>query len=262
LIDEEAELDRLYSLSPEEFIAARNELAKRFRDEGQRAIATRIKELKKPTVSAWVVNELARLRELDVERLLRAGERLRKAQLQAVAHKDAGEFVEARRDEQAALNRLTQAAREILQSADRSTGVVDRVAATLRAAATKEDGREILKRGRLAEDLEPQGFESLASLGAARTLKSTRAKSATTRSRAADEIAAKRHALAEARKRAHQLDRELRERRRHLEGAERDVEEARHELEDAEARVTEARRAVVEAEQAAEQAKEHVRGLS
>jgi hypothetical protein len=262
LIDEEAELDRLYSLPPEEFIAARNELVKRFRDEGQRAIATRVKELKKPTVSAWVVNQLARLRELDVERLLRAGERLRKAQLQAVANKDAAEFVEARRDEQAALNRLTQAAREVLQSANRPTGVLDRVAATLRAAATREDGRHILKEGRLAEDLEPQGFESLASFGAARALKRSPASSATARSRAAEETAARRRALAEARKRVGRLDRQLGEQRRHLEGAERELEEARQGLEDAEARLTEARRALEEAEHAAEQAKEELRALS
>jgi hypothetical protein len=261
LIDEDAELDRLYSLPPEEFIAARNELAKRFRDEGQRAIAARIKELKKPTVSAWVVNQLARLRELDVERLLRAGDRLRKAQLQAVANKDASEFTEARRDEQAALNRLTQAAREILQSANRSTAVLDRVAATLRAAATREDGRQILKEGRLVEDLEPQGFESLASLGAARALKRSPA-SSPARPRAAEDTAAKRRALAEARKRVGQLDRQLREQRRHLEGAEREVEEARQGLEDAEARLAEARRAVDEAEQAAEQANEELRAQS
>jgi hypothetical protein len=262
LIDEEAELDRLYSLPPEEFIAARNELAKRFSDEGQRAIATRIKELKKPTVSAWVVNQLARLRELDVERLLRAGERLRKAQLQAVAGKDAAEFLEARRDEQAALNRLTQAAREILQSTSRSTGVLDRVAATLRAAATREDGRQTLKGGRLAEDLEPQGFDSLASLGAARALKRSPAKSATTRSRAADETAAKRRALAEARKRVGQLARDLRERQKHLEVAERAAVQARQALEDAEERATQARREVNEAKQAAKQAEEDLGRLS
>ena len=260
MIDEEAELDRLYSLPPEEFIAARNELAKRFRDEGQRAIATRISEQKKPAVSAWVVNQLVRIRELDVERLLRAGERLRQAQLQAVGQQDAGEFLEARRDEQAALNRVTQAAREILQSADRSTGVLDRVAATLRAAATSQDGRQILKQGRLTEDLEPEGFEAFASLGVPGAVK--RARSAPSRSSAAEATVAKRRALAEAQKQVQRLDRRLRDERRRLEGADRGVERARQALEDAERSATEARREVEDAERAAEQAKEELRSLN
>lgn len=262
MIDEEAELERLYSLPPEEFIAARNELAKRFREEGERAVAARIKEIKRPTVSAWVINQLARGRELDVERLLRAGERLRKAQLQAVAQKDAADFLEARRDEQAALGRLTQAAREILQSANRSTSILDRVAATLRTAATREDGRLILKQGRLAEDLEPQGFESLADLGVSRARKRSPARSATTPSRASEETAAKQRALAEARKHVQQLERRLREQRGQLEGAERDVKEARKVLENAEARATEARRTLGKAEQAVAQAKKELRAPS
>jgi hypothetical protein len=205
------------------------------------------------------VNQLVRLRELDVERLLRAGERLRKAQLQAVAGKDAAEFLEARRDEQAALSRLTQAAREVLQSTNRSTGVVDRVAATLRTAATKEDGRQILKSGRLAEDLESLGFESLASVAPSGAQKRPSANRTTARSRAAEETAAKRHSLAEvaeARKRVRQLERQLREQRTHLGGAERAVHEARRALEDAEARAMEARREVEKAEQAAAKAKQ------
>lgn len=197
-----------------------------------------------------------------MERLLRAGERLRKAQLQAVGQKDAGEFLEARRDEQAALNRVTQAAREILQSADRSTGILDRVAATLRAAATSQDGRQILKQGRLTEDLEPEGFEAFASLGAPRAAKRSPARSAPSRSRASEGTAAKRRALAEKRMHVQQLDRRLREQRRRLEGAERGVERARQALEDAKTSATEARREVEEAERAAEQAKEELRSLS
>ena len=53
------EVDRLYELPLEEFTAARNELAKRLGD-------TSVKELKKPTVTAWTVNQLARTREVDV----------------------------------------------------------------------------------------------------------------------------------------------------------------------------------------------------
>src|SRR5438876_4138975 len=99
----ERELDRLYGLPLDEFIAAREALAKRARAEGERAIAGRIKGLRKPTVSAWVANRLARENELDVQRLLKAGQELAEAQVAAVAGRDHNAFLEARADEQRAL---------------------------------------------------------------------------------------------------------------------------------------------------------------
>ena len=158
----ERELDRLYGLRLEEFIPAREALAKRAREEGQRAIAGRIKVLRKPTVSAWVVNQLARENELDVQRLLKAGAQLTEAQLAAVAGNDAGAFVQTRADEQRALTRLAAAAREIIKREGIGAGALERVTQTLRAAAATEEGRQLLKQGRLTEDLEPQGFEALA----------------------------------------------------------------------------------------------------
>ncbi len=83
------EVDRLYKLPLEEFTAARNELAKRLGD-------TSVKQLKKPTVPAWTVNQLARTREVDVRRLLRAGEQLEQAQKQAVEGGDQQAFERAR----------------------------------------------------------------------------------------------------------------------------------------------------------------------
>ncbi len=158
----EGELDRLYGLPLEEFIPAREALAKRAREEGQRAIAGRIKALRKPTVSAWVVNRLARENELDIARLLKAGEQLAEAQLAAVAGKDAGAFLQTRADEQRALTRLAAVAREITKREGIGAGALERVTQTLRAAATTEEGRQLLEQGRLTEDLEPQGFEAFA----------------------------------------------------------------------------------------------------
>ena len=41
--------------------------------------------MRKPTAAAWLVNQLARERELDVQRLLKAGESLTKSQAKAAA---------------------------------------------------------------------------------------------------------------------------------------------------------------------------------
>jgi len=43
-------------------------------------------------------------------------------------------------------------------------GSADRAIETLRAASLTEEGRELLKQGRLTEELEPPGFEALAGM--------------------------------------------------------------------------------------------------
>src|SRR2546430_16179668 len=53
-------VDRLYELPPEKFIAARDEAADAARRAGDRATATAIGKLRRPTVAAWLVNLLAR----------------------------------------------------------------------------------------------------------------------------------------------------------------------------------------------------------
>ena len=155
----DAELDRLYDAALSEFVAARDELVKRLRGEGQREEADQVKALRKPSVAAWLVNRLARERELDVQRLLNAGETLRKAQVEA-----SDDFAEARRDEQRALQRLADGAREIAEREGTGQTAVAQATQTLRAASVTDEGRELLKRGRLTEELEPPGFEALTGL--------------------------------------------------------------------------------------------------
>jgi hypothetical protein len=154
----EEELDRLYALPLNEFTAARDELAKRLRADGDRDRADEVKALRKPTVAVWLVNQLARQREVDVKRLLKAGEALGKAQATAKG------FAEARNDEQHALGRLASAAREAGVGAQ----AADRAVQTLHAASLTDEGRELLKRGRLTEELEPPGFEALVGMPAAK----------------------------------------------------------------------------------------------
>jgi hypothetical protein len=152
----EEELDRLYALPLNEFTAARDELAKRLRAEGERDLADEVKALRKPTVAVWLVNQLARQREVDIKRLLKAGEALAKAQSTAKG------FAEARSNEQHALERLASAAKE----AGVGPQAADRAVQTLRAASLTDEGRDLLKRGRLTEELEPPGFEALAGMPA------------------------------------------------------------------------------------------------
>jgi hypothetical protein len=188
------EVDQLYELPLEEFTAARNELSKRLGEAS-------IKELKKPTVPAWAVNQLARRREVDVRRLLRAGEQLEQAQKDAVEGGDQQAFKRARDAERDALRRLRSQAADVLRAGGHpATDVtLERVARTLHAGSATEQGRALLREGRLSEELEPQGFGALAGVkpAAPRARKKASDKSRTRKARE-EADAAKREAAAAA----------------------------------------------------------------
>jgi hypothetical protein len=118
-----------------------------------------------------------------------------------------------RREEGAAIRRLLEAAEEILPSTSPAT--LDRVAATLRAAAATPEGRELVKTGRLAEDLEPPGFEALSALAAPGSARPRERKSQAGRQRKIDTLRKKKQEAAEHSKRtaeeARELEREARE---------------------------------------------------
>ena len=72
--------DELYGLAPAEFTAARDQRARRARAEGQKDLGDEIKKLRRPTVSASLVNRLVREDADQVDRLLDLGESMRDAQ--------------------------------------------------------------------------------------------------------------------------------------------------------------------------------------
>lgn len=77
-LDEAADL--LYGFAPNEFVAARDELAASLRTAGRNGLASAVKRLRKPTVGAWAINLLARLEPDRLDTLLRLGPALGKAQ--------------------------------------------------------------------------------------------------------------------------------------------------------------------------------------
>jgi hypothetical protein len=150
----EKEIDRLYAAPLDEFVPKRNELAKRLRDEGERAAAMRVEDLRKPTTAAAVVNQLARSERMNVRALLTAGERLRAGQEKLLRGGSPAAVHKAADDERKALGALLSAARR--EGAAEPT--LRKVEQTLRAAAIDEDAQALLKEGRLTQDLEPIGF--------------------------------------------------------------------------------------------------------
>src|SRR5262245_55873557 len=73
--------EELEQVPPREFTRARDALAARLTQAGDKAGAAQVRRLRAPSVPLWVVNRLAREDGDLVKRLLTATERLRAAQL-------------------------------------------------------------------------------------------------------------------------------------------------------------------------------------
>jgi hypothetical protein len=152
--------DELFGLAPEEFVAARDALARRLKRDGDPEAAARVKALRRPPLSAWAVNRLARERGPALERLLAAGERLRAANQAALAGEGGAELRAAAKAEHEAVAGLIPEALELLREAGHpvTDATRDRVAATLHAAAASQEAAELVRHGRLTTDLDPSGF--------------------------------------------------------------------------------------------------------
>jgi hypothetical protein len=152
--------DELFGLAPEEFVAARDELARRLKREGDAEAAARVKALRRPPLSAWAVNRLAREQGPALAPLLAAGERLRAATQAALAGEGAAELRAAAMAEREAVAGLVRATLELLREAGHpaTDATRDRVAATLHAAAASPEAAELVRHGRLTADLDPSGF--------------------------------------------------------------------------------------------------------
>jgi hypothetical protein len=164
----EAEVDELFSTPPTQFIAARNELVKRARAGKQEELAKEIASLRKPTATVWLLNQIARHHERETAALLQAGEKLRRAQTAALRGVGPEPLREANDAWRAAVSSALKRAREILKTAGGRQDLEEpRLVATLLGAAADTKSAELLKRGKLTEELKPPGFEAaLGVLGA------------------------------------------------------------------------------------------------
>ena len=162
---DDPDLDQLYALPLQEFVTARNALAKARKRAGDRADADRIKSLSKPTLSAWIVNQLVRSRPNLVETLVAALDRVRIAQVGAFeGRSDLPSLAESKRDERDTMAELEAATAHVLAERGQtaSVAIVQRALRSLRAAAADPVARETLLAGRMTTDHAESGFEGLA----------------------------------------------------------------------------------------------------
>jgi chromosome segregation ATPase len=199
-------LEQLYAAAPEEFVSERKRLERSLRDEGRAQDADELAGLRKPPLPVFAANRLARERAEDIAKLIEAGERLASGHRAA----DAEELRGAQRE-------LTDCVATLVRHAQLSGAMEQRLAVLLRAAASDPDSAKQLRRGVLAEELEPATFDALAGMA----VKAPKPRAAPKRER--NEAAERR-------------------RRERIEQLEAQLSDARHALRDAERRLAEAER--------------------
>jgi phage shock protein A len=241
----DSEVERLYGLLLDEFTAARDETARRLRDEGRREDAAAIKALRKPSNPAWVVNKLAREVPKIIDTLLDAGQRLRDTQLSG-----GGSLQDAMERERTALDRAMRNAEEIATHAGlASASTLQRVRETLHLAALDPDVAADVRRGVLAREGRATGFTGLAGFAApvapAKHLeaKPARAKAGPAKADPAAERreTAREQRLVKAREKAAAAQLELKDAKRELADADRELAAATRRQQRAQARVERAR---------------------
>ncbi|SEF10481.1 hypothetical protein [Jiangella alba] len=151
--------DELYALPPDEFVEARNTLAKRLKSEGAGDVAARVKALRKPTVAAWLTNQLVRQHGDDIHALADLGERMRRA----MSAMDGAALRELTAERKKQVDGLLKAARKVAAGAGQKAGpdLIEAVAASLDAAIADPRAAEVLRAARLSHGLEHVGFGSV-----------------------------------------------------------------------------------------------------
>ena len=203
-----------------------------------------MRTLEKPTLPAWVANQLVRRHPRDVRALLDAVDELRGAQERALGGAGADDVRAAQDAERGALRSLGDETRELLHEVGRrSPGTVERVVGTLRAAAADPEARPLLEQGRLTHEVASSGFPQLAAVAPAQP---------TPKRRKTDEAA---EARKQARERAKHLQTEVRELRRAVQAADGRLREAEREHARAEREAADARADLERAEAELERAR-------
>jgi hypothetical protein len=150
--------DELYTLPPEQFVAARDQHTRAARATGDRGLATAVAALRRPTTSAWVLNLLVRDQPALLDQLLGLGADLRAAQRELRGP----ELRELATQRQRVVAELVRAARRRAAEAGHPVGTDTgyEVEQTLHAALADPDVARQVATGRLVKPITVTGFDA------------------------------------------------------------------------------------------------------
>ena len=165
-MDLDRSIDELFRLPPDQFTAARDQLAAQVREGGDREAASAIKALRKPTLIAWALNQLSRRERAGLEALVASGDDLRAAQRRALSGVEGSAFREAMERRRKLVRQLTRQAVQILGEAGRGPqSAEEEIARCLEAVSTDPETASAVLEGRLVKPVVgSSGFEAFSRL--------------------------------------------------------------------------------------------------
>ena len=162
------EATALFREAPERFVAARDALVARLREEGRADEASVVKALRKPIAVVWALNQLSEKDPSGVQELRSAGAELRAAQQATLSSSGSGadRLRSASAARRAAASRLAGVAGDLLEGAGRG-GRTEEIASALEAASVDDSAGERLTAGMLERLPKPvSGFGGVQGLTA------------------------------------------------------------------------------------------------
>jgi DNA repair exonuclease SbcCD ATPase subunit len=255
-VDLDTAAAELFGLSPAEFTAARDRRAAELKPHDA-ALAAAVKKLRRPTVSAWLVNQLARERATQVRELVDVGAAMREAQQQAAG--DRLRSLAARRHEVIATLVADAEAIATAQGQPVTPQTKREIEGTLEAASADPQTAAELRAGRLEAPRTAAGFgvePATAAAAARRSKRAAKASPETARDRRAAEraIAAARQQADQATALVTRLEARVEELQNTLDSLDRERTAVQQQARSAGSELRQARKAQVDATKRAERA--------
>jgi hypothetical protein len=110
----------LFAVAPDEFVAARDQLARELRAAGDKDVAAADKRLRRPAVPVWALNQVVRSDPDAITELLASSEDARAAQNDVLEGADANVLREALARRREAISAVARSARRIVDESGRS----------------------------------------------------------------------------------------------------------------------------------------------
>lgn len=150
----------LAEVPPDQFVQARNALARQLRERGDAEGARRVAALRRPSIVLWISNQLGRRAAKAMEDLIESTSRARRTQVQGGTGDELRDAMQGQRE---ATKRLLAEAEQVAADAGLALTLEQqrRIQETLQAAASADP--EALRQGALEQELSPAGFGALLS---------------------------------------------------------------------------------------------------
>lgn len=148
--------DALFVVEPESFVSTRNDLVKQLKAAGDKIAAAEVAGLRRPPLSAWALNQVARRHPEEVDGLIAAAEEL----AAAMADPGSSDLRSAQRGFRATIEQAVRTALKVVAASGRtpSAALQQAVQSTLQAAAVDPAVAAALRAGVLAADEPARGF--------------------------------------------------------------------------------------------------------